>query len=309
MTLGLQLPQYCEDLSYPAFLDRYLINDLGIQPGVVTSNSYKVSAGSGLQVNVLNGGAYVESENGPYHESSTAALTPSNSVEVSTVNPQIAQIILRVFDINELKISGQSNAKIEWLNGTPTASATEAKMKEGKFEGAAELPSSTLRFASVLVPKNATSSSEFFIMDRRPWAHGAHCFSRRASTTYTPASTSFAAIDTTNLQLRMECSGVPIRVNFWAIGEASGINKGIAAGCNVNGTPVDASTEALGKLFSTSGQLEGPVGYSYEFVPSAGSNLFTVTAAAVVGTGGKIYAPMVFSVEEIVRQKANNGTS
>jgi hypothetical protein len=157
-----------------------LIKALGVQAGVVEAEDYKVSAGSGLQVNVKKGKAFVEETeaieesensfyNGMYLVPNPTETNPYNSVEVSVANPQIAQIILRVYDIGVLKTSGSSYGRIEWLNGTPTAAATEAKMKEGIYEGVAELSRSSFRLARVLVPKNATKSTEFYIEDARNW--------------------------------------------------------------------------------------------------------------------------------------------
>jgi hypothetical protein len=173
-------PLYAEDLVYASYYDRLLIKALGVQAGVVEAEDYKVSAGSGLQVNVKKGKAFVEETkaieesensfyNGMYLVPNPTETNPYNSVEVSAANPQIAQIILRVYDIGELKTSGSSYGRIEWLNGTPTASATEAKMKEGVYEGIAELPRSSFRIARVLVPKNATKATEFYIEDSRNW--------------------------------------------------------------------------------------------------------------------------------------------
>lgn len=172
MATGLQQPLFCQDLLYPASELRELVASLGSTAGVISGPSYKVSAGSGLQVNVSSGAALVEQANGPlYYQTCATTVTPSNSVVVSSVNPQIAQIILRIYDVNELKITGSSNAKIEWLNGTPTASATEAKMKEGKYEGATVLPESSLRLYRILVPKNAASSASYYIEDARVFSN------------------------------------------------------------------------------------------------------------------------------------------
>lgn len=178
--MPLQIPLYTTDNIYASYLDRLLVKSLGVQPGVVEENDYKVSAGSGLQVKVEKGKAFVaetgaieESNNsffnGLYNVLSSTESTPYNNVEVSSVNPQIAQIILRVYDVEELKISGQSYARLEWLNGTPNAGATKAHIEEGKAEefGAKELPQSCYKLAYIVIPKNATKSSEFSIVDKR----------------------------------------------------------------------------------------------------------------------------------------------
>jgi hypothetical protein len=179
--MSILLPADCEDLLYPSYQDRLIAKTL-VNAGVVEENDYKVTAGTGLQVNVNEGNAYVaqtnaiqESSNsfynGLYEIPNSTSATPSNNVEVSSVNPQIAQIILRVYDVNELKIGGSSYAKLEWLNGTPTAEATKTKMENGEYKGAAALPQSSFRCARVLVPKNASSSSSYYIEDARTFAN------------------------------------------------------------------------------------------------------------------------------------------
>lgn len=183
MAGGITEALYCEDLKYPAYADRLLMKSLGVQAGVVGAEDYKVSAGTGLQVNVKAGKSFVEETkaieessntfyNGLYNVLNPTEQNPYNNVEVSAVNPQIAQIILRIYDVNELKSVGSSYGRIEWLNGTPNAGATEAHMKEGKSGefGMAALPTSSLTLARVLVPKNATKSSEYYIEDARLFA-------------------------------------------------------------------------------------------------------------------------------------------
>lgn len=183
MAGGLTLiPSYTSDNVFPAYQDRLLIKSLGVQAGVAESEDYKVSAGSGLQVNVKAGKAFVEQTkaieesnntfyNGLYNVLNPTEQNPYNSVEVSAVNPQIAQIILRVYDIAELGISGSSYARLEWLNGAPNAGATKAHVEEGKASefGAAALPQSSFRCAYIVVPKNATVSSEYSIIDARKY--------------------------------------------------------------------------------------------------------------------------------------------
>lgn len=168
-------PSFTEDGVYSASQDRYFIKSMGLQPGVVNSSDLTVQEGAGLQVEVNEGLSIIEQTEpvgGYYNVPITGGRSiPYNNVVVSSVNPQIAQIILRVYDNPELKVSGSSFARFEWLNGTPTASATEAKMKEGKFEGVAPLPRSSLRLARVLVPKNATKSEEYYIEDARTFAN------------------------------------------------------------------------------------------------------------------------------------------
>lgn len=184
MAGGLTLiPSYTEDHVYPSYQDRLLIKSLGVQAGVVEAEDYKVTAGSGLQVNVAKGKAFVEQTkaieessntfyNGLYNVLNPTEQNPYNNVEIPTTNPQIAQIILRVYDIPELQTSGSSYGRIEWLNGTANAGATKAHVEAGEALsfGAATLPTSSYRVAYVVVPKNATISSEFEIIDARKYS-------------------------------------------------------------------------------------------------------------------------------------------
>lgn len=164
-------PSYCEDLLYSAKEDRFLLEGL-TRAGVSEREGYLVGPGAGTQVNVGAGIAFIPYDAAQaqlYGAYNDETQSPYNTAIVSGENPQIAQIILRVYDVNELKISGNSFARIEWLNGVPNAGATEAHVKEGLASsyGAAELPISSLRIYYVVVPKNATSSSEFHILDAR----------------------------------------------------------------------------------------------------------------------------------------------
>lgn len=173
------IPSYTQDNLYPAYQDRLLTKSLGAQAGVVEENDFKVTAGTGLQVAVESGKGFVAQTNanqeagtfynGLYNILNPTKQNPYNTVEVPTTNPQIAQIILRVYDVAELGIGGASYGRIEWLNGTANAGATAAHVEEGKASefGAAVLPTSSFRCAYIIVPKNATTSSEYSIIDAR----------------------------------------------------------------------------------------------------------------------------------------------
>src|ERR1700722_9830339 len=186
MAGGLLLqPSYAQDIKYPAYQDRLLMKSLGVQAGVVGLEDFIVTAGTGLQVEVEKGKGFIEQTNqnqevgntfynGLYNVLGPTKQNPYNSVEIPTTNPQIAQIILRVYDVNELLISGSTYARIEWLNGTANTGATKAHAEEGKASefGAAALPASSYRVAYVVVPKNATTSSEYSIIDARGFSVG-----------------------------------------------------------------------------------------------------------------------------------------
>jgi hypothetical protein len=181
MAGGLLLsPSYTEDIKFSAYQDRLLLASLIKKAGIIEFKDFEVSAGSGLQVNVRKGKAFVKQTgaieesgntfyNGMYNVLNPIEQNPYNSVEVFTTNPQIAQIILRVYDVDELKTSGNSSARIEWLNGTANAGATKvnAEGENPQAYGAATLPQSSFILCYIVVPKNATKSSEFVIVDKR----------------------------------------------------------------------------------------------------------------------------------------------
>lgn len=184
MAGGLTLiPSYTSDNIFPAYQDRLLIESLGVRAGIIGPEDFTVSAASGLQVEVNKGKVFVEQTksieessntfyNGLYNVLNPTLQNPYNNVEVPTTNPQIAQIIVRVYDTTELGISGSSYARIEWLNGAANAGATKAHVEAGEALsfGAAALPTSSFKLAYVVVPKNATISSEFEIVNERIFA-------------------------------------------------------------------------------------------------------------------------------------------
>lgn len=310
--MTVELPLDCEDLIYPAYLDR-AFNGSIFNPGAVENFAGEVSAApGGLQVFVNPGNLLVEQVGGKatgfvqdllYHVSLKELGNPYNSVVVNNVNPQLAQIILRVYDTSELQISGSSYARLEWLNGTPTSGATLSN-RNGH---ASPLPKSSLLLADVLVPKNATSSSEFQIRDRRTWARGASAYQIR---TTGPVSVpeSLILIDSVALALRIECSGKPITLSLHASAKSSGGNPKLRFNFWANGVSVVTLTTYDVELVETNGVQTSD--FSYTYTPTAGSYLFQPTVeggpSELLSSTGR---PILFSVKEDIRFNANNGTS
>jgi hypothetical protein len=227
-------PSYTEDVKYPAYQDRLLILSLGVQSGVVEPEDFKVSAGTGLQVNIKKGKAFAEQSkaieessntfyNGLYNVLNPIEQNPYNNVEVPSTNPQIAQIIIRVYDVGELKIGGESYARLEWLNGSPNVNATEAKMKEGKYEGRAELSQSSLRLANVLIPKNATKSSEYYIEDARSWSNIQKLTFVHHPTSFVAKNGEMAILDTPGMVATLPSPTLNNKIGFFSSVETSKI--------------------------------------------------------------------------------------
>ena len=297
-------PTYTEDIKYPAYIDRLLTKSLA-RPGVVNPNDFKVTENIGnLQVKVGGGYAFVEQTvnkleplnkkyNGLYHVVNTEEINPSNNVIVNSSNPQMAQIILRIYDNEEMGIGGgESLAKVEWLNGIPQSGVTIDNRT-----GAATLPENSLRLADVLVPKNALNSASFTIRDRRPWAHGAYARTN-VSNVEQPLGTNVIE----GLAVRVECNNEAKEVYFNCVQ-----SKGVG---------VDELQKA--ELFSDNfnfGNISINGGYT-SCVTTLGSHLFQIKLTMVENvdtSGGSEKTRAHISADMLVCERvsgiANNGKS
>lgn len=147
-------------------------------PGVVNpSTDFIVTPGSGINVNVSAGAAYVQQTvavenggntfyNGLYEVFNDAAANPVNTVSAPVSNPRIDQVILRVYDVQEQGLGGSSKDQIEWLPGTENASASLSTMGLGLSNpGAASLPANSMLRAYVLQTVGEVSISSGNILN------------------------------------------------------------------------------------------------------------------------------------------------
>ena len=145
--------------------------DTALQPGAVEATDCTALAATGMSTEIVQGllaiqntfqstqgGLYLCQNNGPVVVTHPGA---------DATNPRIDQIIVKVYD-SETGGDSSDGVQTSVLAGTATAGAT----LENK-NGAATLPSNSIRVADVLVPSKATKASEFTYRDRRPWAKGA----------------------------------------------------------------------------------------------------------------------------------------
>jgi hypothetical protein len=213
-------------------------------------------------------------------------------------NPRIDQIVLEVQD-NVLDASAGNDARTRVVQGTATAGATLANRS-----GAAALPGSALLLADVLVGAAATTLGNAVIRDRRKWARGA--FDRIGrSAAYTTTSTTPVAIDSTNLSIRVECSGLPIRLRFLGLANDVTVGGNILFGFFMDGAGIDSTTTIAQLVGATSSYAT--VAVEYVAIPTAGSHVFQPTWFVAAGTGSTPSGvPLMFSVEELVRQNAVN---
>lgn len=177
-----------------------------------------------------------------------------------------------------------------------------------------------IRLRDLIVENTAGTYSIVKDRDRRPWARGASALIKRTSGPILLAG-GVAALDATNLALRIECAGVPITLGL--VGNVS-VNEGATGANSANlgfrsdGAAVDGTTDGaiakLGesKLAAETGTLIDAFHLSYTYVPVAGSHLFQPTGfketveAAIEASAGR---PLLFYVREDIRPSASNGTA
>lgn len=217
-------------------------------------------------------------------------------------NPRIDQVILEVQD-NVLDASGGNQSRTRVLTGTPTSGATLANRS-----GATALPGNALLLADVLVPINATTVPNSNIRDRRKWARGAYAELMHTGP-YTTSSTSYAAIDSTNLSARLECGGSPVKVRLRLPSLSNGTSLGgMAFEPWMDGAVVGGGVFTFQNASGVSGQSGAPC-LEWTVTPAAGSHVFTwaweavnTGTATITGSSGQVEVEF----EEVLRSNAAN---
>ncbi len=306
-------------------LDLRRLVSVGIpQEGVLDSGDFKVTpAGAANQLSVAAGEAIIEgdavSDQGRYHGRSSAAQTLTLATAPDVVNPRIDQVVLEVKD-SQHDGSGLNVARLRVVSGTATVGATLANRS-----GAAALPSTCVRLADVLVPANynAVFVAATHIRDRRPWARGAYRRIVRnqnaaAGTDYTRAASGTAptAIDSTNLSPRIECSGAPLRCKLSGVSFMDSNTGSYIYGLSFasDGVIQDSTgVTVLGQTYVRPSQIaagfEDTLSFEYTILPTAGSHIIAPYWGPLAGTAtlqARASVPVQFTVEELVRQNADN---
>lgn len=286
------------------------------QAGVIGAGDFKVTAGSGLALSSAAGRALVTPSGsgvptfpGRYAISDDAAegsATWENGPIPANpgANPRLDAVVLHVFD------AGFSGSRREWVREYVPGVAASGAALGGTLP---TLPDSSLLLAEVLIPANATTATAIpagNIRDRRRWARGAYDLVSRTSNAggtndYTTSSTSLVAIDSTNLNRRIECSGAPLRVHLRSSAYASA-GQHMASGLMLDGVVVDAGPPFYLDQYDTATVFST----SWDIVPAAGSHLIA-PAWRVSGGTGRLHAradsKLQLVIEEIVRQNSSNG--
>lgn len=272
-----------------------------------TNLSVDVAANVGLAVvkgdSVTNQGLYVVAPH--------SAVINLDVASNSSGNPRKDYVILQVRDSTH-DASGSYDARVRILTGTPTSGATQDNTL-----GQPTIPNGAILLAQLLVPTGTTSAvTNSMIRDRRPWARGVYCRIVRnangsAGSNYTTTSTTAAAIDATNLNPRVEAaSGALLRASIRGrmLGSAAGLD--FFFGIRVDGTAADGGDQfwwsttgtGYGMLFDLSWDVLVASGGSLRIAPYWRVNSGTATIHASATT------PLQFTIEEIDRASASNGT-
>jgi hypothetical protein len=297
---------------YHAREDRRMLDRLPIQAGVTGPNELRVTPVSGLTLSVDAGDAWVAgSHSGVVRQGLYPVGAPTaEQVVVGTAHaslPRIDQVVLRVRDtVPAPAASGdaENTGKLEVVAGTATSGATLDNRT-----GAAALPASSLRLADILVPAGFTGPfvQNTHIRDRRPFAHGAFFSVARTGGDYSTTSGSLVVVDATNLQPRIECSGVPVRMTLWV----SNIHS-VASGRTLVRPAIDGAVQHGNFAITghpTASTDDGEM-IVFDMFPAAGSHLFAPHFSTASGGTSTLRAqanlPFVMTIEEILRQSGSN---
>jgi hypothetical protein len=279
---------------------------MGMQEGAFAAGDMKVVPGAALTVDVPGGVVLVQGDSvfdqGLYRCALDATINsaafPGGGITAAHATlPRIDQIVARVYD-QDVDGLGSRLWRPEVVTGVATSGATLANRT-----GAAALPASAMRLCDLLVP--AAFAGPFVqathIRDRRPWARGA--FVRKFIATLNTVSATYVEMDTTNLTTRIECSGNPIRIVLDGTLASNSIQLPFIRPM-IDGATVDGQSD-LWVWSPYAAGIQIPATLEWITWPTAGSHLFS---AQWHTTGGSqvTFAPIVFSVQEQVRQNVEN---
>lgn len=315
-----------------AAIDFRRLGLVGLQEGVYAAGSFEVTqrgAGANMSVDLAasthTSGVAALVEGDAVAGQGLYAIAPHNAVINETVTaahatlPRIDQVVLELKDTTH-DASGSNLVQTRVVAGTATSGATLDNRT-----GVASLPPSSLLLADVLVGAAVSTLPNSVIRDRRKWARGAYVRIVRnanaaAGNDYTITGSTLALIDGTNLAPRIECSGVPVRMTLTGGVLATTTNSASFApqidSVGVDGMQnVGAASVGTSNLVVQSALNNAPFlpGLAYTFVPSAGSHILSIAwgsySAGTVTLLAKSGQPVVFTIEEILRQNTKNNAT
>lgn len=235
----------------------------------------------------------------PVHSANFTEVIGANA----SGNPRVDQVILEVLD-NVHDASGSNLARIRVLAGTATSGATLDNRS-----GAATLPGSALLLADVLVANGAATITNTVIRDRRKWARGAQGFVLRTSGDVSTGGTG-AAIDSTGMAPRIECSGVPLMMGVVSLMVGNSANMDGYTFFQLDGSTL-AGSQRGGWATAIGNSI--PVSNHYMVSPTAASHVlvpfFGRTASGTITIAGNTNNGTTFYWREVVSQSTANNTT
>ena len=307
--------------GYGAIDFRRVLFGAPVQEGVITAGSFEVTeraAGAAMSVDIAastGNGALVQGDavtsQGLYYVPPHSASVNLDIATADATNPRVDTVWLEVED--DTHDAGGSNlARLRVISGTADAGATLDTRT-----GAASNPGSAILLADVLVPASDTTISNSQIRCRRPWARGAYYRIVRnanaaAGNNYTTTSGTMAAVDSTNLNPRLECSGVPVEITLRGLTAHSAADVFSFVGMRVDGAALDGGAIWGLNVSAATGTLAAGFEATWHTVPAAGSHRFAPYFATNSGTlelRANATQPLQFTVAEIVRQNTHNAVT
>lgn len=296
---GTDTPDVVRDMTnlgadLEALLPR-LINFDPSQGGVMSAGDLKVTAGAGMTVNVAAGVAAVPDQTDTY-----PALTPVwrallNGLVVTAANgsnPRIDQVVI------------DADGTLSIVAGVATAGATLDNRN-----GAAALANGLVRLADLLIPAASSSISAGNIRDRRPWARGAYSNSGKNAGSLVFSSATVALMDPL-LEVRIECTGNPMRVVFKnGYAQASATAARLQFNFAIDGAAGAAPPPTLSAQWDEGmnpADTWFPINYEAVLTPAVGSHRIGMYGVIAGGGSWTFTGPQLLEIEEIVRQNANN---
>lgn len=275
------------------------------QQGVISGNA--PTRDSSTQVTIPAGVGYITQVDGTRKRVSWSDTT-IGSIPAGVANGRVDQFVV------------DSTGSVTRLAGSNAASAIVNLDDANATASRAAVPTGSMRLFEVVVDNTGVlSTAGTKVRDRRAWAKGAFASVAKTSGDFSSSSTSYVAIDSSTFALRVECSGKPLRIRLNAsimTGTAGVAVYSMLRQDGVNLTGGSDTTPGLNNfLFSNIcayGSNLFPFDLDYLFTPAAGSHLFVpywAVSSSNVTMRSTTTSPAVFSIEELDRPPANNGTA
>lgn len=271
------------------------------QAGVLASTDCALTVNSITQVTIAAGRVYLTSAAGGLIRTAPVSTVLSGIVAASASNFRLDEVVVN------------SAGVVSILTGTQGTTVTLANRLN-----AVAVPAGSQLLHDMLVTSGGVLVAN--VRDRRPWARGGYARILRnanaaAGNDYTTTSSTLVDIDATNLAIRMECSGVPVRFSLHGRGANATANSFMGFAYSIDGALIDGVT-SVQSMYGGHGSIAGgeiAIAFSWEYAPAAGSHLFKPQWLASAATTANLYVratiPLIMKVEEITRPSANNGTS